>query len=299
MGRCQDRVLVQLGWLRTSVPQRHGPARALRSIHPGTERDFSAPCNPHESKSANSSWRMLFSRVSYPAVGKTRGLPLSEDLAWNGLLLRTHLGLVLPMSSCTQGFSDVLVLREEQHQQRKHFCLHVSKGLHCFGKKEVIASSNFFSQSISELKKSFESASDTQVLQELIRTAFDPSFLGFPMAMRAKTCRAQRLHWGCLLDFSLRGHLSFGAAAEHFVSYVWAKRCSGSHPSARSLSVLPYLPHTSTDPSLCLQWLDAAPRPSNLLPCRAILLAPRLRTVPSQGFGHQVSTVCLTVCPIS
>lgn len=117
--------------------------------------------------------------VSYPAVGKTRGLQVSEDLTWDVLLLRTHLGLVLPTSSCMQGFSDVLVLREEPGPPAVIALLTAgSRRLRCFGKKEVIASSSCFSQSISELERTFERASDTQALQKLIGTAFDPS-LGF------------------------------------------------------------------------------------------------------------------------
>jgi len=63
--------------------------------------------------------------------------------------------------------------------------------------------------------------------------------------------------------------------------------------------VPPRLPQSSTDPSLGLQGLDAAPRPGSLLPCRAIPPAPHPRTGPSRGLGHQLSAVRLTVCPIS
>lgn len=153
--------------------------------------------------------------VSYPAVGKMRGLQVSEDLMWDVFLLRTHLGLVLPMSSCMQGFSDVLVLREEQGPPAVIALLTAgSKGLHCFGKKGTFS----FSQLIPELKRSFERAFDTQALLKLTGTAFDPSLLGFPTAMRAEPGRAQRLHWSCPLDSSLTAHLSFGGAAKHFVS---------------------------------------------------------------------------------
>lgn len=138
--------------------------------------------------------------VSYPAVGKTRGLQVSEDLTWDVLLLRTHLALVLPTASCIRGFRDVLALREEQGPPALMALLTAgSEGLRGFGKKGVIASS-IFSQSIPELEESFERASDTQALQKLTGTAFDPSLLGFPTAVRAEPGRAERPHRGCLLD---------------------------------------------------------------------------------------------------
>lgn len=78
--------------------------------------------------------------VSYPAVGKRRGLEVSEDLMWDVLLLRIHLGLVLPKSSCIRGFTDAQVLQEEQGTPALVVLLTAgSKGLCCFGKKGVIA----------------------------------------------------------------------------------------------------------------------------------------------------------------
>lgn len=64
-----------------------------------------------------------------------------------------------------------------------------SKRLHCFGKKGTSS----FSRSISELKRSFERASDTQALPKLAGTGFDPFLLGFPIAVRAEPGRAQTL----------------------------------------------------------------------------------------------------------
>jgi len=158
---------------------------------------------------------MLFSMVSYPAVRKMRGLQVSQDLMWDVLLLRTHLGLVLPRSSRVQGFSGMLVLREEQGPPAVTLLPKAgSRGLRCFGKKRASS----FSPSISELERSFERPSDTQALQKLPGTAFDPSLWGFPLAARAEPGRAQRPRRGCPLDSSVTAHLSFGVAAEHFVS---------------------------------------------------------------------------------
>lgn len=134
---------------------------------------------------------------------------------WDVLLLRIHLGLVLPKSSCIRGFTDVQVLQEEQGPPA--LVVHLtagSKGLCLFGKKGIIASPSCFSQPIPELER----ASDTQALHKLTGTAFDPSFLDFPTAVRAEPGRVQRPHRGCSLDSSLTAHLSFGAAAKHFVS---------------------------------------------------------------------------------
>lgn len=118
--------------------------------------------------------------------------------------------------------------------------------------------------------------------------------MGFPTAVRAEPGRAQ----GCLLNSFLTAHLGSGAAAEHFVSLLGAKQCSGScvsHPSPASLAVPPHLQHSSSSSRSCLQQLDVAPLPGRavpgaLSPCCAL-------TGIQASLQHHFST--LTVCPVS
>lgn len=96
--------------------------------------------------------------------------------------------------------------------------------------------------------------------------------MGFPTAVRAEPGRAQ----SCLLNSFLTAHLGSGAAAEHFVSLLGAKQCSGSHvshPSPASLAVPPHLQHSSTSSRSCLQQLDVAPLPGRAW-CPVSVLCP-------------------------
>ena len=68
-----------------------------------------------------------------------------------------------------------------------------SKGPLCFGKKGV---PSCFFQLISELKRSFERASDTQALQKFTGITFDPFLRGFPTAVRAEPGRAEETTLG-------------------------------------------------------------------------------------------------------
>lgn len=90
-----------------------------------------------------------------------------------------------------QGFSDVLVLQEEQGLPAALALLTAgSKGLPCFGKK---GAPSFFSRLIPELR-SFERASDTQALQNLLEQLLTLPFWVFLQQRGLK----QAEHGGCI-----------------------------------------------------------------------------------------------------
>lgn len=127
--------------------------------------------------------------------------------------------------------------------------------------------SSFFSLSTSELKRSFERASDTKTLQKLLELELI-SCEFFSTALRAKPDRAQ----GCLLNFFLTAHLGLGAAAEHFVSLLWAKWCSGScvsHPSPAVWLCHPISSTAAPAPgAVCSSWMwPLSLAEPSLVPC--------------------------------
>lgn len=132
----------------------------------------------------------------------------------------------------------ILVLQEERGLQ-------IAKGCTALARR-----GSSFSLLTSELKRSFERASETHGLQKLLE--LDLTLCGFFYS------RAQ----GCLLNSFLTAHLGFGAAAEQFVSLIWAKWCSGScvsHPSPAAWLCYP-------SSRCCLQQLDVAPLPGRAIP---------------------------------
>lgn len=84
----------------------------------------------------------------------------------------------------------------------------------------------------------------------------------------------------------LTAHLGFGAAAEHLVSLVWAKWCSGScvsHPSPAAWLCHPISSTAAPAPdAVCSSWMwPLSLAEPSLVPC--------LHAVPSLGFRHHFS----------
>lgn len=113
--------------------------------------------------------------------------------------------------------------------------------------------------------------------------------MGFSTAVTAEPGGAQAF----LLNSFLTAHLGFGAAAEHFVSLVWAKWCSGScvsHPSPAAWLCHPISSTAAPAPdAVCSSWMwPLSLAEPSLVPC--------LRAVPSLGFRHHFSITSAPSC---